>query len=150
MGFWNLIANNWFICLQSAAIIGSLLFTGLSFRIDAKVRRASNLLIITEQHRGLWLHLLDRPELGRVLDATADLKQKPLTEGEELFVSLLILHLSSVYRVMCNSLVIEPEELRKDISSFFSLPIPASVWIKKKEFQNKDFVAFVENLGREA
>ena len=144
MGFWDFIGHSWFIFLQSVGIIASLLFTGLSLRIDAKVRRASNLLIITEQHRGIWSQLYRRPELSRVLDDKADLKQMPVTEVEELFVTLLILHLSSVYHVMSDHLVIKPEGLREDISSFFVLPIPQNVWEKVKMFQDRDFVEFVD------
>ncbi len=36
------------------------------------------------------------------------------------------------------------EGLDKDIGAFFVLPIPRAVWIALREFQDEDFVAFVE------
>jgi hypothetical protein len=49
MEFGNWLRDHWFVLLQSAGIIGGLLFTGISLRIDARVRRVGNLLAITAQ-----------------------------------------------------------------------------------------------------
>src|SRR5437762_1629442 len=83
--------------LQSLGIVGGLLFTGISLKVDARVRRVQSLLKITEQHRNIWSRLYDNPELGRVTDSNADLEILPTTREEELFVQLLVLHLNSVY-----------------------------------------------------
>jgi hypothetical protein len=42
-------------------------------------------------------------------------------------------------------MVLAPEELRADISSFFALPIPRVVWERSKPFQNREFISFVES-----
>jgi hypothetical protein len=36
-------------------------------------------------------------------------------------------------------------KLRRDVRSFFSLPIPKAVWTKTKLLQNQDFAAFIES-----
>jgi len=80
----------------------------------------------------------------RVLDKTADLKSTPVTDWEELFVNLLILHLNSAYHAMQAKMFVKQEGLQRDIQMFFSLPIPRSVWESAKSFQDADFVKFVE------
>src|ERR1044072_173514 len=100
MAFLDWLQGNWFTLLQSAGIIGSLLFTGVSLRMDAKVRRVGNLLRMTEGHRNIWSELYVRPELARVTNGSVDLAKEPVTNLEELFVSFLILHLSGSYRAL--------------------------------------------------
>jgi hypothetical protein len=46
---------------------------------------------------------------------------------------------------MSDQLAVKPEDLRRDIAQFFSLPIPREVWEKINVLQNDDFVAFVES-----
>ena len=60
-------------------------------------------------------------------------------------MKLVIQHANGVYQAMQNGLVIKPEGVRRDVSSFFSLPIPKTVWEKVKVLQNDDFAAFVES-----
>ena len=132
----NWLSQNWFTFLQSAGIIASLLFTTISLRIDAKVRRISNLIKMTEQHHALWAQLIDQPGLSRVLSDAANLQLKPITNEERWFVTLLILHLSTAHHAMKDGMLIRPEGLKNDIQWFFSLTT--------KPFQDKEFVAFIE------
>lgn len=144
MAGFDWVFHNWFLFLQSVGIIGGLLFTAISLRIDAKVRRVGNLILITQQHRDMWTTLYTLPELARVMNANADLKSAPVTIEEELFISLLILHLNSAFQAMKHGMFMKPEGLRKDIQSFFSLPIPKAVWDKTRVLQDDAFVRFVE------
>lgn len=138
------LGDNWFVFLQSAGIIGSLLFTGISLRVDTKVRRVNNRFVITEQHRTIWTQFYRRPELARIVDTTANITETAVTEDEELFVTLVILHLTSAYYAMKDGMFPKPEGLRKDIAAFFALPIPRAVWEKAKSLQDREFVKFVE------
>lgn len=144
MGFLTWFRDNWFTLLQSLGIIGGLFFTGISLRIDSKVRRVGNLFEVTKQHREIWTSLYSRPELKRVLNSKVDLEKKPITDEEELFVNLLILHLASNYRAGKAGMFTLRAELNTDIVDFFSLPIPREIWARMKRFQDKDFVQFVE------
>jgi hypothetical protein len=145
MEIWGWLAHNWFVCLQSVGIIGGLLFTGASLRIDAKARRISNLISITEHHRNLLAQVYSQPNLLRTLDETPNLHQKPVTEEERLFVILLIAHLNSAYHATKDGMLLKAGALSKDIRSFFSRPIPKAIWSDVKSFQDKDFVRFVED-----
>src|SRR5438093_2004858 len=89
--------QNWFVLLNSASIVAGLLFTAFSLRSESKARRITNLLIITQNHREIWTEIYRRPELTRVLEAKADLERHPTSREEDLFVTLLVLHLSSSY-----------------------------------------------------
>lgn len=142
MGAW--IAANWFVLLQSVGIIGGLLFTAVSLRSDTHTRRISNLLTITNQHREIWSRLFDRPELARVLSESADVNRAQVTEVESLLIRLLILHLSSSYHAIKDGVFLSPEGVRKDIAWFFSLPLPKTVWRHWRRFQDRAFVAFVD------
>ncbi len=142
MGAW--IAQNWFDLLSAVGIVGSLLFTAVSLRSETKTRRIANLLTITENHRKLWTEFSKRPDLARVLETAPALKRRGITREEEIFVNMVILHLSSVYHATKDDLVIKLEGQRRDIWWFFSLPIPQAIWEKTKILQNDKFVEFVE------
>ena len=151
MEFGRWIGENWFVLLQSLAIIASLLFTGISLRRDVKGRRIANLIDLTAGHRDIWAQFDRRPALARVLNPKADLTGKAVTDSERIFVTLIILHLSSVYHALENALSVTPEGLREDVKSLFSLPIPKAVWEKIKNLQDREFVKFVDGcLSREA
>jgi hypothetical protein len=142
IGEW--VSQNWYYLLSTVGIIGSLCFTAIAFRSETKTRRIANLLTITANHREIWKEFLNNPKLARVRDADADMVKQPVTDSERVFVTLVILHMSSVFHAMSDQLVVKVEGLRRDIAQFFSLPIPREVWEKIKVFQNDDFVAFVE------
>jgi hypothetical protein len=148
MGGW--LSQNWFDVLSAVGIIGGLLFTAHSLRSETETRRISNLLTLTRNHRELWSGLFRYPELGRVLDASADLSAEAITVAEHLYVNMAIQHLGSAYQALKSGLVIKPEGLSQDMRSFFSLPIPRMIWGETKALQNDDFVAFVEKCLTEA
>ena len=144
MGFNEWIEQNWLALIQTGALAGGLLFTGIAVLLDARARRIGNLIQLTQQHRDLWERLNMQPELARILDPDADPAQLPVTAQEETFVIFLILHLSNTYYAMRAGFFQKLRGLRKDIERFFSLPIPRAVWEKVKDLQEESFVQFVE------
>ena len=102
------------------------------------------MLAITKGHRDVWTEFYRRPELKRVLSDRADVGQDEITREEEIFINLVVLHLSCVFYARKTGLVFKLEGLRRDVGWFFSLPIPRAVWSKTKLLQNDDFVMFVE------
>ena len=138
------IAENWLTALNAVGVVGGLGFTAASFRSEARTRRIANLLTITKNHRDIWSDFYRRPELSRVLDASANLTKQPVTREEEIFVNLIILHTSSAFYALKDELVTKLEGLRRDVRWFFSLPVPIAVWEHVKVFQNAAFVAFIE------
>jgi hypothetical protein len=145
MGVWEWLSQNWFDLFSSAGIIGGLWFTAVSLRSETKTRRIANLLTITANHREVWKEILYRPDLSRVLDDSADVANQPITPTEKFFVNMVISNTSSMYEALKDELVTKQEGLRRDVKSFFSLPIPNAVWIKTKLLQNQDFAAFIES-----
>lgn len=107
-------------------------------------RRIANLIDLTAGHRDIWAQFDRRPQLARVLNPKADVTRKAVTDSERIFVTLIILHLSSVYHTLENALSVTPEGLRQDVKSLFSLPIPNAVWEKMKTLQDQEFVRFVD------
>lgn len=145
MGIGEWTSQNWFNLLSAVGIIGGLGFTAHSLRSETKTRRVANLLTITSNHREIWKVFLGDKELARVRDPLADTTKQPVTDAERVFVTFVILHMSSVFHAMSDQLVVKVEGLRRDIAQFLSLPIPREVWDKIKVLQNDDFVAFVES-----
>lgn len=144
MGFADLLSEK--LSLVSVfGIIASLCFTAVSLRSEAKAQRIANLLAITANHREVWMEFLHNQDLARVLDASTDLSKEPLTEAEEVFVNLVISHISSVYYATEHGLLIKAEGLRRDVSELFSLPIPQAVWLKAKPLLNRDLADFIED-----
>ena len=148
IGGW--VTQNWFTLLSAVGIIGGLWFTAVSLRSEAKTRRIANLLTLTQNQRELLKVFYHNLELTRILDPSADIKSLPVNQGEEIYTSALIQHLSSAYRAMQSDLTVKPEGLRLDVGAFFTLPIPKIVWGKIKQFQDADFVRFVEDCLRPA
>jgi len=144
MGIFQWASENWFSLIQTLGIIAGLAFTAASLRADTKTRQVSNLLIITGQHREIWKEFYRRPELSRVLEHDPDLEARPLSNDEELFVRLLILHLAGTFEATRDNVYLKPEGLERDVQFFFSLPIPKTVWNKFKVFQNTGFVQFID------
>jgi NAD(P)-dependent dehydrogenase (short-subunit alcohol dehydrogenase family) len=65
------------------ALAEPLLFTGFKMRSEAKTRRVSNVLTATSNHREIWSCVFANPELARVLDPTAPIHEKPISDSEE-------------------------------------------------------------------
>lgn len=145
MGIWGWVANHVFEILGAVGVVGSLLFTAVSFRSEAKTRRIANMINFTANHREVWKVFLNNKELTRVLDPVANLSKQPVTHAEKTFVTFVIAHISSVHYAMTDQLVVKWDGLRRDIAQFLSLPIPREVWEKIKLTQNDDFVVFVES-----
>ena len=130
------LTDNWVTILNAVGIIGGLSFTGYSLHSEAKTRRIANLLTLTQSHRDVWRELIHNPRLSRILDSKADITHRRVTTDEEIFVNLVIQHVSIVYHAMRDDLTIPPDGLRRDIWEFFSLPIPHAIWDRVKFFQN--------------
>ena len=143
MGQW--LAENWFNLFSSIGILGGLWFTAVSLHSETKTRRVANLLTITINYREIWKEFFSTPELARVIDPAANVAKKPVTPDEEFFVNTVISHTSSVYEALKDELLIKQEGLRRDVKSFFSLPVPKAVWTKVKLLQNHDFAAFIDS-----
>ncbi len=145
MEVFRWLGTNWFEALQSLGIVSGFLFTAHMIRRNTAVWQIANLIALGEAHHSIWKQLLERPELSRVRDHKADLDVAPLTVEERVFVTSLITHLSTVHRASLMNMLVGIQGLDKDIGDFFSLPIPRTVWITVREFQDQDFVAFVES-----
>src|ERR1041384_7848666 len=89
------LINHWLDLLQSVGIGGGLFFTAYSTRRDEGARKIGNMLAIADQHRQIWKEFFSRPQLSRVIETTPDLEKDPISQEEQLFVTLLILHLAT-------------------------------------------------------
>ena len=138
------MGSNWLDILQSIGIVAGLLFTAYNVRADSRDRKIQSLFTITGAHREIWSMLYEHPHLVRVL-RHAEAGPISASDDEASFVNLLILHLASSYRARKLGLYFQEGGLRTDIKEFFSLPIPKAVWEKSKQFQDRDFVEFVES-----
>ena len=78
-----------------------------------------------------------RRDLARVLDPSADIQIRPVTQKEEIFVNTLIQHINSFFQAREKRVVIHIEGAERDVRSLFSLPIIKAVWEKAKTL-NKD------------
>jgi len=136
--------RNWFELL-SVFLGGGVIFATLTLRAETKGRRIGNQLLLTQNHRELWTLYLERPEIARVLDSSANIEQKPVTQKEEVFVVMMIQHMNSAYQAARSDLTIKPEGMCCDICNFLGLPVPAEVWKKMSSLQDRAFINFVEH-----
>ena len=125
--------------------MGSFWIGIVALRSEAKTRRVANLLTVTANYREIWKEYYANPQLARVLDVAANVKEKPVTPEEELFVGQIIFHISNVFYAMKDDLFVAQDGSRQDIAQFFSLPVPKAVWQRTKLLQNQDFAAFIDS-----
>jgi len=142
MGLLNWLVHNGFDAFQTLAIVVSFGVTVYTLRRDYRIRRLANTFEINRQHRDLWLHFSERPELASILESSA--RNQPISAAESEFVNLVILHLKLAHRAIQDRLYDAPEGLAVDIREFFRKPIPRRVWEEKKPFYGTEFVSFVE------
>ena len=113
IGDW--VAANLFNLLSAVGVIGSLWFTAISLRSETKTRRVANLLTITASHREIWSEFLKNEKLARVRDANANILKQPVTDAERVFVTFVILHMSSVFHAMSDQLVVKVEGCQRNL-----------------------------------
>lgn len=130
--------------LETGGLIFGLFYTAASFNASTKERRLSNLMEVAKSHRELWFQLMEKPELARILRADANIKKKRVSVVEERFVHLLITHLAVTFAALKAGVLPGLDGLQKDVREFFALPIPHQVWQWSRQFQQADFVKFVE------
>lgn len=138
------LISHWSSILGDFGIIAGLFFSGLGFWTEARVRRAHTVVEITKQHRELWMHFDEHPELAGLFDSKSDMAARQLTSQEAHFVSFLLNHLRGTFYARSARTYIQPECLREDIRDFFSYPAPRAAWKKVKRYHDAKFVAFVE------
>jgi hypothetical protein len=141
--------NNWSSAIGAAGIIGSLLFTAASLRAETKNRLIANLLALDERHRALWSEVKQRPELKRILAEKVDLIAQPLTSQEDVSMWQIVQQFETGWRIETILNRGELNALARDAATFFSLPIPHSVWNKTKAFRNPKFVRFIDKALRQ-
>jgi hypothetical protein len=140
------IEANWFSLVQTIGIAASLCFTSRSLLVDTRIRKVSNLLHITEQHRSIWMEALGNPKLLRILDAGADIAHKPVSLQERIFVNFIILHLSALLVAIDSGVLLKPAGLDEDLRELFSLPIPNKVWHDTRRFRDPALIKYLESL----
>ena len=142
MGGW--IATNWFELLQTVGIVGGFAFTAYQVRKDETSRKITNAIAVSRNHQTIWRNIYEFPELGRILSRDVDLEAAPPSQAEEIFVTTLIGHVSTVFRATKHDEFIELTGLKRDAREFFTLPIPSAVWQRIKAMQETAFVEFVD------
>jgi hypothetical protein len=156
MGFFGPGQFDWNNFLQDIGVIGSLLLSSagfglavITFRRDIKARRFSNRIAITENHRELSIFEISREDLSRIREIDIDLTKHPLRNVEAGFLWQRILHLSCCFQGIKTGEFEKPDELERNIQTFFARPLSRIVWEKAKAFQSEQFVAFVDKCLRQ-
>jgi hypothetical protein len=130
--------------LEAAGIVGGLLFTGLSFRQEARARRAQTVIEITARHRELWSYFEATPGLSGVFELDRDMKAQPLTERERRFVGFVFNHLRATFYAEKAGIYAHPQNLKKDVRYFFCYPVIRTAWDFLVPFQDEEFAGFVK------
>ena len=144
MGIPAWLADNWPNLLGTLFSGSGLWFSGYSTHKETKARRGENILIVTARHAEIWGDFDQHPEYQRVKQLTVDLDREPITIPEEEFSKRVFLHLNANFKAAKLGVLNKPEALSRDVAAFFSYPIPAAVWEKLKDYQDADFVKFVD------
>lgn len=125
--------------------MASLLLAARSFQRNAKAQSFQSLVALLESHREIWSMLIEKPELGRVLESDPDIQNDPVSPEERRFVQLLILHLSTTLRAIDWKLIDAPAGLSDETRDFFLHPIPRQVWSEVGPLQDRHLRNYVED-----
>lgn len=142
--FFPWAQSNWFNLIQTAGIIGTVIFAGVGVHREAKAREVENLLTLAQHHRILWDGFAANPSLQRVLALQADTVKHPPTLAEADFLNRVFVHYQTGWRVAKAGGITTLAEMKEDVRGFFSLPLPHAVWEKTKKYRNRRFVRFVK------
>ena len=140
------IGEHWLDLVQTIGIVATILFSVQTSRRDKQERKLSNLIALKDQMRAIWKEASERKALSRINKPEVDLQAQPVSEDESIFVRDLILHLDTVHRSIKAGMFVDVEGLPRDVRVFFLNPIPRAVWEHYKQFQNNEFISFVEAL----
>lgn len=146
MGLYPWFEQYWFTLVQTIGIVTGFYVAARALTLDSRARQAEVHLALTQAHREIWANLIQNPELSLVLDADRDVLVSPPTSSEERFVLLVLLHTASIYRAISLKILSSWPGLEKDISGFFSLPLPFLVLGKYRTSQNDDFLRYMDSL----
>jgi hypothetical protein len=145
------LGEHWFDELQTISLIvglfgvaGGLIFNGLGHYANATQQKIASVRARTAAHREIWFAVLRNPELKRALDPNLPGDSAPTVE-ERIWVRSLILHCADDFQTRKEGLTIPETRIGDDIRQFFSKPIPRHVWHTMREYQELDFVHFVES-----
>ena len=144
MGITGWLVIHWFDLLQTTSMVWGLFAAAHAFHADTKERKIQNLFTLTSAHRELWTHFLDRPNLHRIYSLDLDLENAPPTMAERRFVGLIILHVRTAFKARRAGMEFADDAMEADLRQFFGRPIPRIVWNSLKEFQDPEFVVFVD------
>ena len=142
--FSSWVDGNWFNVIQTVGIIGSLWVATTAANRDARAKGIENLLSLSEHHRELWKEMPGQNDLVRIFQPDADTVLVPVTVAEAEFLNLVIVHYQTGWFIAKADGPTTLAEMRADVRSFFTLPLPRAVWEKSRHNRNKDFVRFVE------
>jgi len=128
-----------FELIQTISIVLGLIFTAKSFRRATKsddennrARQMESLLRLTENYNKLKTTLIDKPEFAVIFESRR--KSTKITPIQEHYIKQKIMHMFIVYKAVELGQLENFEGLRKDMQQFLSLPLPAIVWKKNKDF----------------
>lgn len=138
------LIDHWSGLLSDIGIIAGLLFSGLGFWNDVRVRRAQTSMDIYKLHRDLWMYFDDHAELHGLFDEERDMAVRPLTAKEAHFVSFLLNHIRATFYDRKAGIYAQPECFEKDVREVFSYPAFRFAWSKAKKYHDAKFVALID------
>lgn len=131
---------------QSVFIILSFMLARAAYKDDAKSRKIQNLIDINESHREIWAEVFSHPHLNRIRLKSADLRKEPITHEERRMVQLIILHIFTAFEARRLGQITPLQGMERDIVGFFSNSIPHEVWKEAKQYQNRQFVTYIDQI----
>jgi len=145
----------WFSVVQTAGIVGGLVFYGITCqqqagaqreqadaqRQQARAQETQNLIAFSERHRAFWREAYRNPELQRVFSVTA--RAESLSTIEEEFINEALVFYEVSWRIVKNSYQEYLKPLAKDLARFLSFPLALATWNKTREVRDEQFAEFV-------
>ena len=146
--FLSWFGDNWKDVLTVVASIVGVCIGVAAFHRNRSRDDKEDQNALSKAHDTLWSNVRDKPELSRVLLTEVDLKRKPLTVQEEVFLNEVFLHFERGWQAAKENKVLTMAAYTADVRGFFVLPLPRAAWEKRKAFRNPKFVQFVEKTMR--
>jgi len=142
--FWQLLQQHLFDIIQTIFLVLGFYLAAKSYQDDDRSRQVGHLLQLGESYRKIKETLIEKPELASIFNTKKDASK--ITTIERNYIQQVIMQMYSVYIATKLGQFDSFEGIENDIRRYLSFPLPNQVWEEVKIFQDREFVAYIDEI----
>jgi len=141
----DFLQQNWFNFIQTIFLLLGFYLAYITYKDDKHSQQLNHLLSLNRNHQKIWNEVAQNTKLLKSLNRKPT-KKKPITTDEYYFVRQLVFHLYTTYSAIQLGQMEFNKGIENDIRDYFSRPIPRQIWKELRDYQDDEFVVFIESV----